>query len=57
MLTEQGKGQIARFCQVRYIKELKRCQMFSVNIKEPIGLAKEAAGHPDVSSMCVKVEP
>lgn len=31
--------------------------MFSVNIKEPIGLTKEAAGHPDVSGMCVKVEP
>ncbi len=31
--------------------------MFSENIKEPIGLAKGAAGHPDVSGMCVKVEP
>lgn len=31
--------------------------MFSENIKEPIGLVKEAAGHPDVLGMCVKVEP
>lgn len=57
MLTEQGKGQIERLCQVRWIKELKCCQMFSENIKEPIGLTKEAAGHPDVLGMCVKVEP
>ena len=57
MLTEQGKGQVARSRQVRWIKELRRCQMFSENIKESIGLARGAAGHPDVSGMCVKVEP
>jgi len=31
--------------------------MFPGNIKEPIGLVEEAAGHPDVSGMCIKVEP
>lgn len=31
--------------------------MFSENIKEPIGLVKEAAGHPDVLGMCAQVEP
>lgn len=31
--------------------------MFSENIKEPIRLVKGAAGQPDVSGMCVKVEP
>lgn len=57
MLTEQGKGQREKFCQVRWIKEPRRCQMFSGNIKKPIGLVKGAAAHPDVSSMCFKVEP
>lgn len=31
--------------------------MFSENIKESIGLVKGAAGCPDVSDMCFKVEP
>lgn len=31
--------------------------MFSESIKESIGLAKGAAGPPDVSGMCVRVEP
>lgn len=57
MLTEQGSSQKAGFCQVRSIKDLRRCQMFSENIKEAIGLVKEAAGHPDVSGACVKVGP
>lgn len=57
MLTEQGEGQITRFCQVRWIKEPRLCQMFSENIKGTIGLAKEAAGNPDVWGVCVKVEP
>lgn len=46
MLTEQGKGQIAEFCQVRWIKELRRRQMFSENIKESIGLAKRSSWSP-----------
>lgn len=57
VLTEQGGSQNARFCHVKWIKELRHGQTISENIKEPIGLVRRASGHPDVSGVCVKVAP